>query len=309
LSELARIIAVIGPTASGKTKIGLNLAHKIDGEIISVDSMQIYRGMDIGTAKPSAQMRAEIPHHLIDILNPDQSYSAGLFAEDADRTIAQLGTQNKSAILLGGTNLYIKTLIRGIIPVPAISSNVKQEIQSLLNKKGLAHCYQKLQSLDPRSAQKLHPNDMSRISRALAVMMETGRSIQTFQELHSFNQERYKVLFIGPRWPRDILYERINQRVLMMVEEGLVDEAENLLWRGYSSELPSMKSIGYKQAFAFLDNKISCSEMVADIQQKSRHYAKKQLTWHKNDHDVHWLNGNVIDEAAIAKVKRFIDGE
>lgn len=309
MSELARIIAVIGPTASGKTEIGLKLARKIDGEIVSVDSMQIYRGMDIGTAKPSARMRAEIPHHLIDILNPDQSYNAGLFAEDADRIISQLGKQNKPAILLGGTNLYLKTLIHGLIPVPEISSEIKQEIQRLLQEKGLAHCYRQLQTLDPLSAQKLHPNDISRISRALAVVMETGRSIQAFQEQHRFNQERYRVLLIGARWPRDELYQRINRRVILMAEEGLVEETESLLEQGYSSELPSLKSIGYKQAVAFLNNKISRSDMIADIQQKSRHYAKKQLTWHKNDPDVQWLNGNLIDETTVTGVRRFLNGE
>ena len=309
MSELARIIAVIGPTASGKTEVGLKLSRKIDGEIISVDSMQVYRWMDIGTAKPSAQMQAEVPHHLIDIINPDHSYNAGQFAEDAGQVISELQQQNKPVILLGGTNLYLKTLIHGIIPVPEISPAVKQGIQSLLHEKGLPCCYQQLQLLDPQSAQKLHPNDVARISRALAVVMETGRSIQEFQEQHRFKQERYKVLFIGTRWSRDLLYQRINQRVIQMAEAGLVEEAESLLWRGYSSELPSMKSIGYKQAFAFLDDKINRSEMIAEIQQKSRHYAKKQLTWYRSNSDVHWLQDNVIDETTVAKVKRFLNGE
>ncbi|MBU2644301.1 tRNA (adenosine(37)-N6)-dimethylallyltransferase MiaA [bacterium] len=307
--EPARIIAVVGPTASGKTETGLTLAHRIGGEIISVDSMQIYRWMDIGTAKPSAEMRAEIPHHLIDICNPDELYNAGQFSLDADRVITQLQERSKIPILLGGTNLYIKSLIHGIIPVPVISTDIKRNIQTLLAEKGLAHCYQQLQALDPKSAAKLHPNDVSRVSRALAVVMETGRSIQEFQEQHRFSQERYKVLFIGTCWPRDILYQRINQRVLAMVAAGLVDEAESLLWRGYSSELPSMKSIGYKQAFSFLDDKISHSEMVAGIQQKSRHYAKKQLTWYRNDPEVRWLNGNTIDDATYAAVWRFLNGE
>ncbi len=309
MSELARIIAVIGPTASGKTEVGLKLARKIDGEIISVDSMQVYRWMNIGTAKPSAQMQAEVPHHLIDILNPDDSYNAGQFAKDADQVIAKLRRQNKPSILLGGTNLYIKALIHGIIPVPEISPEIKRGIQSQLREKGLLFCYQQLQQLDPLGAQQLHPNDVARISRALAVVTETGHSILEYQQQHGFNQERYKVLFIGTHWPRDVLYQRINQRVLLMVEEGLIDEAENLLWRGYSSVLPSMKSIGYKQAVAFLDNQINHAGMITDIQQKSRHYAKKQLTWYRNSPDVHWLQGNVIDEPALAKVKRFLDGE
>ena len=308
MPELARIVAVIGPTASGKTEVGLKLAREIDGEIISVDSMQVYRWMDIGTAKPSVQMQAEVPHHLIDILNPDDSYNTGQFVEDADQVITKLQQDNKRSILLGGTNLYIKALVHGIIIVPEISPEIKQGIQSQLRDKGLPYCYQQLQQLDPLGAQKLHPNDVSRISRALEVVTETGHSILEYQQHHGFNQERYKVLFIGTRWPRDVLYQRINQRVLLMIEEGLIDEAESLLWRGYSSDLPSMKSIGYKQAYAYLDNQINHAEMVSDIQQKSRHYAKKQLTWYRNNPDVHWLQGNVIDEPALAKVKRFLDG-
>ncbi len=309
MSEPVRIIAVIGPTASGKTEVGLKLADRVGGEIVSVDSMQIYRWMDIGTAKPSARMREEIPHHLIDILDPDQPYNAGQFAEDADHVIADLQERKKPAILLGGTNLYIKALIHGIISVPAISHNIKYKVDNLLQEKGLAYCYQRLQSLDSKSADKLHANDVSRIVRALSVIMETGHSIQSFQKEHGFKQERYKVLFVGTQWSREVLYQRINQRVLAMVEEGLVEEAESLLWRGYSSELPALRSIGYKQAFAYLDEQIGQEEMISDIQQKSRHYAKKQLTWYRNRLDVNWLEGNEFDESSFKLVQQFLDGE
>ncbi len=300
---------VVGPTASGKTDTGLKLASRIGGEIVSADSMQIYRWMDIGTAKPSASERAEVPHHLIDILTPDKPYNAGQFAQDADQVIAELQERGKPVILLGGTNLYIRALIHGMIPVPEISAPVKVEIKRMLAEKGLAHCYQQLQSLDPKSAAKLHPNDVARISRALAVFLETGRSIQDLQEEHGFNQMRYQPLFIGTRWPREVLYQRINQRVLMMVEAGLVEEAESLLWRGYGSGLPSLRSIGYRQAFEFLDEKIDHDEMISDIQQKSRHYAKKQMTWYRNNPDVHWLDGNDLGENDIRFVQRFLDSD
>lgn len=309
MSEPARIIVVIGPTGSGKTEVGLKLAHRIDGEIVSVDSMQIYRWMDIGTAKPTARMQAEVPHHLIDILNPDQSYNAGQFAKDADVVIADLQKRKKATILLGGTNLYIRALINGIISVPEISVEVRQEVDRLLSTNGLPDCYSRLQKLDPRSAKKLHHNDVSRIVRALSVVMETGKSIQSFQEKHGFKSERYRVLFVGTRWPREVLYQRINQRVLEMVDGGLVDEAESLLWRGYSSDLPALRSIGYKQAFEFLDNQIDSENMIADIQQKSRHYAKKQLTWYRNRSDVIWLEGNQLNESSYHLVQRFLDGD
>lgn len=309
MSEPVRIIVVVGPTASGKTDTGLKLASRIGGEIVSADSMQIYRWMDIGTAKPTALERAEIPHHLIDILTPDQPYNAGQFAQDADQVIAELQEQGKPTILLGGTNLYIRALIHGMIPVPEISAPVKAEIKRLLAEKGLVQCYQRLQSLDPKSAAKLHPNDVARISRALAVFLETGRSIQDLQEEHGFKQMRYQPLFIGTRWPREELYQRINQRVLLMVEAGLVEETESLLWRGYGSDLPSLRSIGYRQALEFLDEKIDRDKMISDIQQKSRHYAKKQMTWYRNNPDVQWLDGNDLGENDIRFVQRFLDGD
>ncbi|MCP4750297.1 MAG: tRNA (adenosine(37)-N6)-dimethylallyltransferase MiaA [Proteobacteria bacterium] len=297
-----RIVAVIGPTASGKTEIGFNLARKIGGEIVSVDSMQIYRWMDIGTAKPSLEMRSAVPHHLIDILDPDESYNAGKFVTDADHVIHTLERKKKPAILLGGTNLYLKSLIHGIIPVPEISTDVKRQVQKLLEEEGVAGCYQKLDQLDAKSAESLHANDVSRISRALEVVLETGKSIRDFQHQHRFHQQRYDVFFIGTHWPRETLYQRINQRVLNMVEEGLVEEAENLLWRGYSTDLPPLKSIGYKQAFLFLNNQLDHDEMIADIQQKSRHYAKKQITWYKKDQRIHWIDTNEMTDKTYTEV-------
>lgn len=308
MSGPVRIIAVIGPTASGKTEVGLELARQIGGEIVSVDSMQIYRWMDIGTAKPPREMRAEVPHHLIDILNPDQPYNAGQFAEDADRVIAALQAKGRPAILLGGTNLYLRALVHGIIPVPEISETVQLEVDEMLKTRGLPRCYAALQTLDPESAAKLHPNDVSRIVRALCVVKETGHSIQSFQRAHGFKEDRYPVCYVGTRWPREILYERINRRVPEMVEAGLIEEAESLLWRGYSSDLPALQSIGYKQAFDYLNRVTGLESMIADIQQKSRHYAKKQLTWYRNRSDIHWLEGNTVHERDLQRVQRFLDG-
>ncbi len=302
-----RIVAVIGPTASGKSAVGLKLAQRIDGEIISVDSMQIYRWMDIGTAKPTEEMRSAVPHHLIDILTPDQSYNAGKFSQDAAPIIHKLYKRGRPVILLGGSNLYLKALIHGIIPVPEISPSIKKDIRQLHTRQGVSGCYLRLRQLDPFSALKLHPNDISRISRALEVVLETGKSIQEFQIRHKFEHRKYDVFFIGADWPREVLYQRINQRVVAMVEDGLVEEAENLLWRGYSTNLPSLRSIGYRQAFLYLSDKISFEEMVTDIQQKSRRYAKKQITWHRKDDSIHWLKNNELTEDIHAKLHRFLD--
>lgn len=269
--------------------------------------MQIYRWMDIGTAKPSRDIRAAIPHHLIDILDPDQNYNAGRFVQDADKVIEKLQPRKKPAILLGGTSLYLKSLIHGIIPVPYISEPVKTQINQLIENKGVKGCYQKLEEIDPESALKLHPNDVSRISRALEVVWETGKSIQLLQHQHQFRQRRYEVFFIGTYWPRVELYQRIDQRVLKIINDGLIEESENLLRLGYSPDLAPLKSIGYKQAFQYLDQKISKTEMIADIQQKSRHYAKKQITWYKGDARIKQLTCNRLTPKILTQVDHFLN--
>ena len=306
MTQSIRVIAVIGPTASGKTAVGMQLAQRIGGEIISVDSMQVYRWMDIGTAKPSPEMRAAVPHHLIDILNPDEAYNAGKFTEDADNIIHQLVKREKPAILLGGTNLYLKALIHGIIPIPVVSISIKTIVQGIYDSGGVEACYEELNQVDPRSAEKLHPNDVSRIMRALGVVMETGTSIQEYQDQHRFEEDRYQVLTIGLQWPRDTLYKRINHRVISMVDEGLIEEVESLLERGYHPELPSMKSIGYRQTCQFLNGEIDKGEMIAEIQQKSRHYAKKQLTWHRNEPEIEWLDEGKLTETVFSTVVSFL---
>lgn len=306
MKESVRIIAVVGPTASGKTEIGIKLAQETGGEIISVDSMQIYRFMNIGTAKPTPDMLTRVPHHLIDILNPDQEYNAGKFAEDADKIIQNLKHNNKPAILVGGTGLYLRALIHGMIEVPEISDSVRKEVRDLAAHNGVLSCYRHLLKLDPKSAEKLHPNDITRITRALEVRIETGKSILEFQVQHGFQQERYQALTIGASWNRNELYERINKRVHLMVDEGLIDEVKTLLAMGYDESLPSMNSIGYKQAVSYIQGEIGLGDMIADIQQKSRRYAKKQLTWYRNDLSIHWLENNILTDDLIEKSKEFL---
>ncbi len=306
MKQPVRILAVVGPTAAGKTEIGITLAKETNGEVISVDSMQIYRWMDIGTAKPSPDMLSAIPHHLIDILTPDQEYNAGMFAEDADRIIQILQHAGKTPILVGGTGLYLRALINGIIDVPEISEEIRTRVRTLASEQGVLECYRQLKELDPKSAERLHPNDISRVSRALEVFWETGSSIKDFQEDHKFRQQRYEVYYVGSRWPRETLYERINRRVHLMVEQGLIAETKGLLEMGYNEHLPSMNAIGYKQSVAFLKGDISEVEMIADIQQKSRHYAKKQLTWYKKEPHIHWLKDNHLNDEDLKEIKQFL---
>lgn len=304
-----RVIAIVGPTASGKTDLGLKLADEIGGEIISADSMQIYRWMDIGTAKPSQEILSSTPHHLIDILNPDQGYNAGKFAIDAKQIITKLHKEQKTAILLGGTGLYLRALFHGIIPVPDISPKVKEEVREMMECDGVQICHQKLMTIDPESAETLHPNDIARVTRALEVKLETGKSIREYQNAHQFRQQEYEVFQIANYWSREQLYERINLRVHWMVRDGLIEEVEKLLEMGYSPDLPSMNSIGYKQTVAHILGTMNREEMIEDIQQKSRRYAKKQLTWHRKDDSIHWLRQDQNDQIVFDQAKAFLGGE
>lgn len=305
VKDLINIAAVIGPTASGKTSLGIKLARLLDGEIVSADSMQIYKNMDIGTATPAQNELDAAPHHLINIIRPDQTYNAGIFVNQADEAIHKINRQLKTPIILGGTSLYIRALVDGMIDVPEAPDDIKKQIQTDIKEKGLEHCYQQLKALDPETASKLHPNDISRIVRALEVFLTTGQSIKNLQKKHQFQKRRYKTFFIGLNWDREVLYQRINERVVIMVNNGLLDETQNLLDQGYGKDLPALNSIGYRQAVLHLNGRLSKKEMVADIQQKTRRYAKKQMTWYRKNPEIKWLEGNTLTPNMVAELNSF----
>lgn len=304
--DLLKVIAIIGPTASGKTSLGIRLANLFKGEIISADSMQIYQYMDIGTAKPTQEELQAAPHHLIDIIPPDYPFNAGLFVEKADRAIRKINQQNKIPIILGGTSLYVRALIDGMIGAPEASADIKLKIQQDLEEKGLDYCYQQLKILDPESASELHVNDISRIVRALEVYLTTGQSIKALQKKHQFQDRRYRAFYIGLDWPRDILYQRINERVKIMVQQGLISETEELLKKGYDKKLPALNSIGYRQAVLYLEGLVTQDEMIADIQRKTRRYAKKQVTWYRRNSEIHWLKGNQLNPEIQKEIVEFL---
>ena len=301
-----RLIAVIGPTASGKSDLGFQIASQLGGEIISADSMQIYRGMDIGTAKPPPEQRTKIKHHLIDILNPEERFNAGVFADLAGKIITTNSDPYVPSILVGGTGLYLKALLYGITPAPEASEEVNSIIEDVLDAKGIAGCYERLQELDPESAEKLHPNDKARITRALQVILMTGRSICDLQSEHPFKEGQYEIFFVGIKWPRDVLYQRINLRVEAMVDQGLIEETNKLLAQGCSPSLASLNSIGYKQAVSLLQGKIDKPTMIREIQQKSRHYAKKQITWYRKDERIRWISPGESYDNLFKEIDRFL---
>lgn len=286
--------------------MGIRLAKTLGGEILSADSRQIYRHMDIGTAKPTEEELAAVPHHLIDILDPAQPYSAGKFVEDADRIIARLDRDGIPCIVLGGTALYIRALMRGLVSVPATPPELKREVFEMAARRGVSACFDRLKRLDPKSAEALHPNDGSRICRALEVILHTGRSIRDFQEEHGFDRERYSGYYLGIRWQREELYERIDERVAQMVRNGLIEETAALIERGYGESLPAMRSIGYGQAVRYLGGSMSKEEMVRDIRQKTRRYAKKQMTWYRRNGEINWLHQNRLTDRAQREVAAFL---
>lgn len=288
--SLPKIIAVVGPTGSGKSQLALDLARTFGGEIICTDSMQVYQKLNIGTAKPTVSEQAEIPHHQLDLVPPDGHYSVGQYEKDVDRVLAQLHQKKKPPILVGGSGLYFRCTLFGICQIPEISLEIKQQIETWYTQ-GLRVCYQKLQQLDPIGASQLHPHDTARILRALQVFLSSGKSIQSYQQAHGFNVRKYSILSLGYRQERKQLYEQINQRTHQMLAEGFVEEVQTLL-QEYPPTLKSLQAIGYRQVVQFLTNQLTQEEMILEIQQKTRNYAKRQITWFKKDPAILWFTKN-----------------
>lgn len=294
--QLPQILVLIGPTAIGKTALSLELAQRFDCEIISVDSMQVYRYMDIGTAKASITERNLVPHHLIDVVDPDENYDAARFVEDATRLIDEIIQRGKLPLLTGGTGLYLKSLLEGIFPEAPSDENVRNKLKERLKNEGSDKLHKELQVCDRISADKIHMNDTQRLLRALEVYHTTGIPWST----HLANQNREKsasglpvdALQIGLTCDRDKLYQRINMRTGIMIDSGLEEEVSTLLKNGYSSELKSMGSIGYRHMTGYLKNDYSKDEMIRLLARDTRRYAKRQYTWFNNIKEVQWVDVN-----------------
>ncbi|GFO57440.1 tRNA dimethylallyltransferase [Geomonas sp. Red276] len=286
MEKKIRLLVVGGPTGSGKTELALRIAERIDGEIVNADSMQIYRGMDIGTAKASPQERARVPHHLLDIVSPEVNFSASDFREAAAKVIADIDARGKKAVVVGGTGLYIRALLDGLVDSPHGDPELRQAFADVPGPELL----RRLSEVDPVTAAPLHPNDRVRLIRALEVFSQTGRPISEFRSEHGFSGSYYHAMKIAIKVERPELYRRLEARVDRMLEEGLIEEVQGLLSAGYSRELKAMRSIGYKEAAAYLAGEISFSEAVDLIKRDTRRYAKRQMTWFGKEKDVYWLD-------------------
>lgn len=287
------LIILAGPTGIGKTRVSLDLAEKLGGEIISMDSMQVYRYMDIGTAKPGSRERKRIPHHLIDIVNPDDTYNTGRFIRDAGKAINDIVSRGNLPLLVGGTGLYMKGLLEGITPVPHVPEEIREKIKKKLKDSGNKELYRKLQELDPVTADRISINDSQRLVRALEIFETTGRPWSEFlaEDERGGHQENrmYNPLKLCLNCAREILYDHINRRTYEMIEKGLVQEVESLLAMGYSPDLPALQAIGYQHMIKYLEGIWDKEEAVDLMARDTRRYAKRQLTWFSGDNDIHWF--------------------
>ena len=286
-----RIICVVGPTASGKTKLAVQLAKAYGGEVVSCDSMQIYKHMDIGTAKPTEEEMEGVAHHLIDLIEPGEDFSAGKYVQLADRCVQDILSRGKIAVIAGGTGLYVDSLIAGRTFAPVPQTGRREALEAQLRQLGGEAMLERLRGIDPEAAARLHPADEKRIIRALEVYEETGRTITQHDRQTRSLPPRYRPVWLGLDYTdRAVLYSRIDRRVDRMLDDGLLEELRALLALGVSPRTTAMQAIGYKEFFGFLDGACTLDEAAALCKQRSRNYAKRQLTWFRRNPDIRWLH-------------------
>lgn len=285
------VIVVAGPTASGKTDLAIDIANDVGGEIVSADSMQIYKYMDIGTAKPTKEERKKCPHYLIDFVDPRVEFSVADYVGVAHARIADIVSRGKIPVMCGGTGLYINSVVDDVeFGEYENDMKLREELREIAEKDGGEKLIEMLREFDPVSAERLHPNNLKRVIRAIEFFRISGVPISEHQEETKKKESRYEpIMFLIDR-PREELYERINRRVDVMMEMGLVDEVKSLLNKGYTRDLNSMQGIGYKEIIAYLEGEIPLEEAIDCVKQNSRHYAKRQLTWFRRDERIIKLN-------------------
>ena len=300
------LICIAGPTASGKTALSIALAQELGAEIVSCDSMQVYRRMNIGTAKPSMEERAGIVHHMLDVADPEEDFSVSRYCAMAAPIVDDILSRGKPAIIVGGTGLYMDSLIRGNDFAPFPSTGRRQELEELAKQQGIEAVLTQLRTVDPESAARLHPSDQKRIIRAMEVYLETGETITEHNRRTQAIPSRYSPLWFALEDEnRQDLYDRIDRRVDIMLEMGLLDEIRSLLASGVPPKATSMQAIGYKEFVAALSGQGSIEEAASQVKQSSRHYAKRQLTWFRRNTAIHWLRrGHGVGSEEILQAAR-----
>lgn len=301
MSILPKLIVIIGPTASGKTGLAIKIAKKFGGEIVSADSRQIYRGMDIGTAKPPKKEMAAIPHHLIDIKNPDENYTVAEYKKDAVKAIRKIIKKNKLPILIGGTGLYIKSVIDNLdIPNVPPDAKLRARLEKEIQKKGLAFVFQKLVRLDPEAAYIVDPRNPRRIIRALEIALKTKKP---FSAQRKTGRPIFDFIEFGIYWPKEKLDERINKRVDLMMREGLLKEVDGLV-KKFGASRQSFDAIGYREIIDYLNGKTTLAETMELMKKNTKNYAKRQMTWFKKDEKIRWVKSKKETEKLAAEFIR-----
>ena len=295
---MSSIICIAGPTASGKTALAVSLAKELDGEVISCDSMQIYKDMDIGTAKPTQEEMEGVPHHMLSVVEPWEDFSVSRYCEMATPILDDILARGKTAIIAGGTGLYMDSLIRGNDFAPFPATGMREKLEAKADGLGMEAMLAELAAIDPETAQRLHLKDRKRIIRALEVYYETGQTITQHNKKTQKVPPRYQPVWLGLDFAdRQELYRRIDKRVELMLQQGLVEEIRSLLDKGIPKKCTAMQAIGYKEFVDALDGVITIEEAAAKVQQSSRHYAKRQLTWFRRNENMRWLTRQSGDGA------------
>ncbi|MED4582159.1 tRNA (adenosine(37)-N6)-dimethylallyltransferase MiaA [Brevibacillus choshinensis] len=289
LHKREKLVVIIGPTAVGKTDLSLELAEQFDGEIISGDSMQVYREMNIGTAKAAPEELARVPHHLIDIISPSDEYSVAQFQDSATRLITEINQRGHLPFIVGGTGLYIESVThRFQFSQTSQDPELRDRLQRLADTEGVEALHSRLAAVDPVTAERLHPNDVKRVIRALEIYECSGYKMSDFQLRAQYSP--YDLVIIGLTMDREKLYQRINHRVDLMIEAGLIEEVRSLLDRGYDATLVSMQGLGYKEVIPYLYGEVTLEKAVNDIKQRTRHFAKRQLSWFRRMPQIEWFD-------------------
>lgn len=295
---LPKIVVIAGPTAVGKTNLALTIAEELGGEIVNYDSVQLYRKLDIGTAKPSEAERERVVHHLVDVLDPDEESNVADYVDMAGRAIADVLERDKIPVLVGGTGMYERILVHGLFEAPPPDEDIRARHRQIAEDKGRAHLHEMLAEVDPELAERVHPNDVVRTSRGLEVYEQTGKPLSVHQREHRFKKPNYDALKIALLRPREELYARINRRAEQMIEQGLLAEYEALIAEGYDRQLKPLQSLGYRQMGEHLFDGVPLDEALTEMKAQTRRYAKQQIGWFRGEPNIHW---------ALAPLER--DGE
>lgn len=304
-SEKQKLVVIAGPTASGKSALAIESALHFGGELLNADSMQVYRGMDVGTAKTPFEERRGLSHHLLDVVDPDEDFNAAIFRDLSLPILAQIHARGNVSFVVGGTGLYIKALLGGLLYCPGPHPQLRLELQRICEQEGPQALHQQLRLRDPESAKKIHPNDKVRLIRALEIMHSSKNRLSSLIQHHAFKERPFESLKICLHMEREALYQRINERCSRMVEEGLIQEVEGLIKKGYAPHLRPMQSIGYRHAVQFLEGTWDLDTMISQLQVDTRRYAKRQFTWFRADPEMIWLTPDAKGEI-INKIQSFL---